>query len=341
MQGDKMILRSLILRSLRSLSVLLVACCMMANSWAQPTAKGEAFPNRIIKIVVPFAPGGPADTLARPLAEALGKRLGQPVIVENRAGANAAIASQYVARSSPDGYTLLFASDAGMSLAPATQKTLPYDPAKDFLAVSMVAQLTQVLFVHDSVPARSVKELAALAQKSPGSVSYASIGTGSQSHVSMEAINRILGVKMTHIPYAGAAPALNDVLAGRVQVMLSSVAGPLPHIKSGRLRALAFAGPDRSKILPDTPTLAEAGVPNFESRGWFGIVAPAKTPPEVIKILSDNIWAIVQSDSYMSQIVEARGFDIATVAPNEFPAFLTRDQLKWKTLVEQLGDSVK
>jgi tripartite-type tricarboxylate transporter receptor subunit TctC len=325
----------MLLRCIKKITLPLVAFCMMADASAQSAA---GFPNRVVKIVVPFAPGGPADGLARPLAEELSKRLGQQVIVENKPGANAAIASRHVASSPADGYTLLFASDAGMSLAPATQKSLPYDPAKDFAGVSMVAQLTQVLFVSSELPVRSLQELVQFAKKNPKSISYASIGHGSQTHVATEALKRISKIEMTHVPYNGAAPALNDMLGNRVQVMISSIAGPLPHIKAGKLRALAFAGPNRSTALPDVPTFAQAGMPEFESRGWFGLVAPARTPPEVIKILSKHVWEIAQSDSYRTKIVEARGFDLAQVAPAEFPEFLTRDRVKWATLVEQQED---
>jgi tripartite-type tricarboxylate transporter receptor subunit TctC len=332
----------MLLPIMKKITLPVLAFCMMAGASAQQQNQPAAgFPNRIVKIVVPFAPGGPADGLARPLAEELSKRLGQQVIIENKPGANTAIASRYVATSAADGYTLLFASDAGMSLAPATQKSLPYDPAKDFVGVSMVAQLTQVLFVNSDVPARSLQELIQMAKKNPQALSYASIGNGSQTHVATEALKRISKIEMVHVPYNGAAPALNDVLGNRVQVMISSVAGPLPHIKAGKLRALAFAGPNRSTTLPNVPTFAEAGLPDFESRGWFGLVAPAQTPPEVIKILSKHVWSIAQSDSYRTKIVEARGFDLAQVTPAEFPEFLSRDRVKWATLVEQQDDLKK
>jgi tripartite-type tricarboxylate transporter receptor subunit TctC len=332
----------MLLPIMKKITLPVLAFCMMAGASAQQQNQPAAgFPNRIVKIVVPFAPGGPADGLARPLAEELSKRLGQQVIIENKPGANTAIASRYVATSAADGYTLLFASDAGMSLAPATQKSLPYDPAKDFVGVSMVAQLTQVLFVNSEVPARSLQELIQMAKKNPQALSYASIGNGSQTHVATEALKRISKIEMVHVPYNGAAPALNDVLGNRVQVMISSVAGPLPHIKAGKLRALAFAGPNRSATLPNVPTFAEAGLPDFESRGWFGLVAPAQTPPEVIKILSKHVWGIAQSDSYRTKIVEARGFDLAQVTPAEFPEFLSRDRVKWATLVEQQDDLKK
>ncbi len=300
----------------------------------------STFPSRVIKIIVPFNAGGPADALARPLAEALSKKIGSAVIVENKPGANAAIASQLVAKSAPDGYTLLLASDAGMSLAPATQKSLPYDSAKDFVGVTMVAQLSQILFVGANFPAKTVQELQSIASASPNSVSYASIGVGSQTHIAIESLSKILNIKMTHVPYTGATLALTDVVGGNVQVMMSTVAGPLPFIKSGKIRPLAMAGPERNKSLPNVPTFAEIGIPNYESRGWFGIVAPAKTPHQVVQLLSKNIWEIVQSEEYINKVIEFNGFEVAKVNPQDFSNFLVKDRLKWKNLVNQMGDAL-
>lgn len=300
----------------------------------------STFPSRVIKIIVPFNAGGPADALARPLAEALSKKIGSAVIVENKPGANAAIASQLVAKSAPDGYTLILASDAGMSLAPATQKSLPYDSAKDFVGVTMVAQLSQILFVGANFPAKTVQELQSIASASPNSVSYASIGVGSQTHIAIESLSKILNIKMTHVPYTGATLALTDVVGGNVQVMMSTVAGPLPFIKSGKIRPLAMAGPERNKSLPNVPTFAEIGIPNYESRGWFGIVAPAKTPHQVVQLLSKNIWEIVQSEEYINKVIEFNGFEVAKVNPQDFSNFLVKDRLKWKNLVNQMGDAL-
>ena len=294
---------------------------------AQQTKVAQDFPNRTIKLIVPFTAGGPADALARPLAEALNRKYGYQVIIENKPGANAAIASQFVAKSQPDGYTLLFASDAGMSLAPATQKSLPYNSAKDFVGVSMVAQLTQLLFVGEAVPVKNLSELVAYANKNPDALSYA-----------LETLSRLLKIKMTHVPYTGATTALTDVVGGNVQVMMSTISGPLPFIKTGKIRPLALAGPERHKTIPNVPTFAEAGVSGYESRGWFGIVAPAKTPPEVVNLLSKNIWDIVHSEQYISQVIDQNGFDVAKVPPSEFPEFLANDRLKWKNLVSQMSD---
>jgi tripartite-type tricarboxylate transporter receptor subunit TctC len=319
----------------------IVSISTLGNSYAQSDVNSSAnFPNRVIKIIVPFNAGGPADALARPLAESLSKKLNTSVIVENKPGANAAIASQYVAKSPADGYTLLFASDAGMSLSPATQKSLPYDPAKDFVGVTMVAQLSQLLFVGANFPAKTVQELQAIATASPNPISYASIGVGSQTHIAVESLSKILNIKMTHVPYTGATLALTDLVGGNVQVMMSTVAGPLPFIKSGKIRPLAMAGPERNKSLPQVPTFAEIGIPNYESRGWFGIVAPAKTPPAVVQTLSKSIWEISQSEEYINKVIEFNGFEVAKVTPQEFSNFLAKDRLKWKTLVSQMGDAL-
>ena len=324
----------------KSLKLVFIAFpCIGVQPSVYAQADANVFPNRVIKIIVPFNAGGPADALARPLAESLSKKLGASVIVENKPGANAAIASQFVAKSPADGYTILLASDAGMSLAPATQKSLPYDSAKDFIGVTMVAQLSQLLFVGANFPAKTVQELQALAA-SPNSVSYASIGVGSQTHIAVESLSKILNIKMTHVPYTGATLALTDLVGGNVQVMMSTVAGPLPFIKSGKIRPLAMAGPERNKSLPNVPTFAEIGIPNYESRGWFGIVAPAKTPATVVQLLSKNIWEIVQSEEYINKVIEFNGFEVAKVNPQEFSNFLVKDRLKWKTLVTQMGDAL-
>jgi tripartite-type tricarboxylate transporter receptor subunit TctC len=325
----------------KAICIGLVFISTLGISYAQSEANSSSsFPNRVIKIIVPFNAGGPADALARPLAESLSKKLNTSVIVENKPGANAAIASQFVAKSPADGYTLLFASDAGMSLSPATQKSLPYDPAKDFVGVTMVAQLSQLLFVGANFPVKTVQELQTIATTSTNPINYASIGVGSQTHIAVESLSKILNIKMTHVPYTGATLALTDLVGGSVQVMMSTVAGPLPFIKSGKIRPLAIAGPERNKSLPQVPTFAEIGIPNYESRGWFGIVAPAKTPPAVVQLLSKHIWEIAQSEEYINKVIEFNGFEVAKVTPQEFSNFLAKDRLKWKTLVSQMGDAL-
>ena len=321
-------------------SFLIISSQLIGFSALAQTDAGGNFPNRVIKLIVPFNAGGPADALARPLAEALSKRLNSSVIVENKPGANAAIASQYVAKANPDGYTLLFASDAGMSLAPAVQKSLPYDSAKDFAAVSIVAQFSQLLFAGSSFPAKNLQELQAIAAKAPNSVSYASIGVGSQSHIGLETLSRMMNVKMIHVPYTGAPPAITDLISGNVQVMMATVAGPLSFIKAGKIRPLAIAGPERNKSLPDVPTFAEAGLGNFESRGWFGVVAPAKTPADITALLARHISEIVKTEEYITKVIDQNGFDVAKVPTNEFNDFLIKDRMKWKTLVGQMGDSL-
>ena len=329
------------LRRLTQKSIVFIFGAMMTTAWAQSDAQQSGnFPQRTIKIIVPFNAGGPADSLARPLAEALSKKLNTSVIVENKPGANAAIASQFVAKSAPDGYTLLLGSDAGMSLAPATQKALPYDPARDFTGVSLVAQFSQLLFVGAGFPAKTVQEIQTLASPPNNPISYASIGVGSQSHIGLEILSKSLNIKMTHVPYTGAPLAITDLVSGNVQVMMATVAGPLPFIKSGKIRPIAIAGPERNKALPNVPTFAEIGMPNFESRGWFGIVAPAKTPPAVLQILSKSIWEITQSEEYITKAVEFNGFEVAKVPPQEFSSYLVKDRQKWKALVTQMGDAL-
>ena len=323
----------------RILFILIVSGLGYLLSLATPVL-ADTWPIKPIKIVVPFPAGGPADSLVRPLAEALNKKHGYTVIVENKPGANAAIASQFVAKSAPDGYTFLLGSDAGLSLAPATQKTLPYDAAKDFAAVTMVAQFSQVLTVNPNFPVKTIQDLQVVASKAPNSVSYASIGFGSQSHIALETLSKALNIKMIHVPYTGAPPATTDLVAGNVQVMISTVAGPLPFIKTGKVRAIGIAGPERIKSLPNVPTFAELGMPQFESRGWFGIVAPARTSPDIIRVFSRQVWEITQSEEYTSKVIDFFGFDVAKVSPQNFKEFLIKDRAKWKELVVQMGDAI-
>ncbi len=296
------------------------------------------YPAKPIRLVVPFPAGGPADNLARPLAQKLTERLGQTVVVENRPGANTMIGAQFVAGAEPDGYTLLLASDAGMSLVPAYSSVsgvvVPYDPATDFAPISMLAHLTQVLSVHPDVPVKTLQELIALAKKQPGKLSYASFGVGSQSQIAMETLNLKAGIDILHVPYKGASPALTDLVAGRVNVMLSSPSGQLPYIRDGRLRALAYAGPKRSPALPDVPTFAELGMPDYESRGWFGVVAPSGTPQAIQDLLRKEVWSIVGSPDYQNMAILANGFEVSDISPDKFPAFLAEDRSKWKALVD-------
>lgn len=303
-------------------------------------AKLDGFPDKAVRMVIPFPPGGAAEFLARPLARYLDEAWQQPVVVDNRPGANTVIGIENVHASRGDGYTILVANEAGLSLAPAfapiTKVRLPYDPAKDFAPISLLGQYGSVFCINPGVPARNLQEYIAYAKRNPGKPSYASFGVGSQPQMVMELFNRQAGIQTVHIPYKGVAPATNDLIAGQVHAMISAPSTPIPYIRDHRLRALAYSGKARLPQLPEVPTFAEGGMPDFEARGWFGVLASAVTPADIQAELRTSIWSIVQSADFRDNAIVANGFEVPTADPAAFPAFLAEDQRKWKLLVEEI-----
>ena len=329
----------------RELMQLLAASVAAGATWptlAQGSSRPAGFPNKPLRIVVPFPPGGPADGLARPLGKMLQDVLGQTVIIENRPGANTMIGASNVLAAPADGYSLLLANEAGMALAPAvapfTTVDVPYDPAKDFVGVSVLAQYGSILSVNPELPARTLPEFIAYAKKNPGKVNYASFGNGSQPHMMMELLSRQVGVDTVHVPYKGVAPATLDLMAGRVQAMISAPAAPLPYIRDGRLRALAYSGTKRLSLLPEVPTFAEGQLPGFEARGWFGVLMHAGTPTPIRSWLSDTVWAVVQSAEYQQSAISRNGLEVPSVDPSRMAAFLADDRAKWKATANEIKD---
>lgn len=323
-------------KTLTRISALL---CLLAGSLGVQ-AQAE-YPNRAVHLVVPFVAGGAADAIARPLAAELSKSLGQPVVVENKPGANSTLGVQSVARAAADGYILLFGSDAGLSLAPNTQPNLGYDVARDFAPVAVLAFTHQVLVVNAGSSFRSVHDLAHSAQAQPGAIPYASIGIGSLSHMSMETLAKRMNTTMNHVPYQGVAPAITDLIGGQVQVMLAAISAPLPHIKSGKLRAIGFAGPARSPLLPDVPTIAEQGYPGFQSRGWFGVMAPAATPPTVVAKLQAAIAKIALNPSFQQNVIRANGYETPQMKAEELARFLVSEKAASKAMVDPIRNQLK
>jgi tripartite-type tricarboxylate transporter receptor subunit TctC len=293
---------------------------------SQPTF-AQTYPDHLIKIVVPTSAGGGNDAMARIVGNKLAERLKQPVIVENKAGANGAIAAEFVAKSSPDGYTLLFGYIATHGINPALSK-VPYDPVKDFAPIAMIAEAQEVLVVHPSVKANTVAELIALAKAKPGSLSYASAGNGTAPHISGELFKRLAGVDLLHVPYKGSSPAVTDTLGGTTQLMFPSLVAANQFIKAGKLRALAVTGNKRSAMFPALPTIAEAGVPGFQITQWYGFFAPAKTPPAIVDRINRELVAIMKEPDTQKKFAD-QGADVVTSTPAEFGRFVQSELAKW------------
>jgi tripartite-type tricarboxylate transporter receptor subunit TctC len=308
-------------------ATVMAAMCPGGAAWAQK----PAWPSKAVTLIVPTSPGGGNDTMARLIAQRLGPMIGQTIVVENRAGANGSLATEAVARANPDGHTLLWGYIATHSMNPALQK-LRYDPIADFEPIALVGYSPTVMVTNTKSGFSSVKELVSQLKAKPSSHAYASAGNGTAPHFAAELFSLRAGVKMLGIPYKGSAPALQDTMSGQTQVMFPSLFSAMPHVKSGRLRALAIAGPKRSTQLPDVPTLKELGVDGVEVQQWYGFFAPAKTPPEVVTRLHQLINRILSDDDIIKQI-EGQGADVETVSQAEFASILRSELTKWRQVV--------
>ena len=291
---------------------------------------------RPVHIVVPFAVGGPTDIIARVLAPKLAASLKRPVIVDNKVGATGAIGATLVAKAPPDGETLLLGTSSIMAASPNLSANLSYDPVNDFAPISLVATIENILVVHPDVPARNVRELVAHAKANPGKLTYASSGIGSTYHLGAELFASQTGIQWTHVPYKGAAPAIQDVLAGHVQVMFDNVSSAIPNIKAGKLRALGLASLTRYPTLPDLPTIAEQGVPGYTTTIWLGIFAPAKAPPAVLAQLQREIGEAVGSSDYKERLLAIEMQPQAS-SSQELAQYLKSDLAKWARVVKDAG----
>ena len=303
---------------------------------ARPAVAQGAWPARPVRVVVPFAPAGATDILGRLTATELGNALGQSFVVENRAGAGGNLGSDLVAKSPPDGYTLLFGAAGNIGINPSLFANMPYDPARDLAPVSLIAEVTNILVVHPSVNARSVQELIALGRTTPGGLVYASSGNGSTIHLSAELFAAMTQLRMTHVPYRGSGPAMADLLAGRVALMFDNLPSALPHVREGRLRALAVTAARRSPVLPDLPTIAEAGVPGYEATSWFGLFAPAGTPREIIGRMAREMDAFARRPE-VAERIRALGAEPITNTPDDFAAMVRAEIAKWGAVVRASG----
>jgi len=294
-----------------------------------------AYPDRPVILVNPYAAGGPADVVARSLARALEKRLGQPVVVENKPGGGASIGTGFVARAKPDGYTLLLGTSAGHVVTPLMQKTV-YDGVKGFAFCSVVAVQPIMLVVNPSRGIRSVPALIARAKAEPGKWSYGSAGVGGATHLGAELFQQVAGVQLNHIPYAGASPAINDVVGGQTDLAMLNLSASLPFIRQGRLVALAYASDKRTPLLPDVPTLAEAGVAGADAATWYSLAAPAGTPAEIVRTLSETVRAVNDDPDYR-RVMQEQAIELMALSPQEADAYVTKDQADMRRLLGALG----
>jgi tripartite-type tricarboxylate transporter receptor subunit TctC len=310
-------------------------CLAAALLLCVPHAFAQTYPAKPIRIVVPYPPGGFNDTLGRTFAAKFSEVWGQPAFVENKPGANTVIGTDFVAKSAPDGYTLLIVAFP-FAVTPSLLKNMPYDTVKDFAPVVWAAVSPNVLVVNPSLPVKSVAELVALAKAKPNSLSYASTGNGSSNHISMELFKSLAGVEIVHIPYKGSGPAVTDLLGGQVQLMFDNAPNVMPQVKAGKLRALGMSSAKRSSFAPDIPTVAESGVPGYEVAVWFGLVAPAGTPREIVQKLNAEAMRILAMpdvrERFLSQGVEPVGS-----TPEQFGEHIKSQMTKWAKVVQDAG----
>lgn len=303
---------SLLRRALAGAATFLIGCTAAGTALA-----ADNYPSKPVRLIIPFAPGGSTDLVGRMIAEYVGRELGQTVVVENKGGAGGAVGAEFVARAEPDGYTIGMATVSTHGSNPAIHTNLKYDPVKDFAPVSNVMGIPSVFAVHPSVPAKDMKEFIALAKAAPEKYTFASPGVASLGHANIENFMMLADIRLLHVPYRGAGPALNDALAGQVDAITDNLSSTLPHLKEGRLRPLAVLGAERSNVLPDVPTYAELGFPEMGTGGWFGIVAPAGTPPAVVQRLNDAVKKATSDATFQLRAAEAGG-TLMVNTPDEF-----------------------
>ncbi len=315
-------------RMLAVAGTVLLALCS-TSAWAQ------SFPNRTVRMVVHFPPGGPTDLVGRALGQRLSEAWKQSVVIENRPGAGGVLGVETVLRAPADGHTLLFGTSGSLALAPALQK-LPYNVFTDLAPITLAVINPQILVVHPSLPVKSVQDLIRLAKSRPGQINYASVGPGSPNHMGMELLKSMTGIDMVHIPYKGTAPAMADVIAGQVSLLFNSMPAVLPHVQSGRLRGIAVGSAKRSPAAPDIPTVAESGVPGFQYTTWYALLAPAATPKEVIaRINADSVKALSQPD--MVQSLASQGAEPAPTSPEGLAKFMREEFEAWRKVIKAAG----
>ena len=318
------------MRGRRVLNGLLLGAGLVAGA-----AMAQGYPSKPLRMVVPFPPGGSADILGRSVGQKLGERLGQPVVIDNRPGAGASIGAKAVAEAPADGYTLLLGTVSSHAMSPATN-TVGYDPVKDLTPIAEIASKPFVVLVHPGVPVKNIAELVVLAKSKPGQVTYASAGSGTSNHLAGELLGMAAGIKMLHVPYKGSAPALNDLLGGQVNAMFDLQLTAMPQIKSGKVRALAMTGAKRSALLPELPTVREAGVPGYEVTAWFGFFGPAGVPKPIVDRLNAELNAIMKLPDIRAKFAEL-GVETESGSAEEFAGFVRGEAGKWAAVIKAAG----
>jgi len=313
----------------------LLFCAAIGSASAQTSATG-AYPLRAIRMIVPFPPGGPNDILGRVLAQRLSESLGQQVVVDNRGGAGGIIGTDLAAKAAPDGYTILLAGTAALSINPSLRAKLPYDPVRDFAPISLIATAPSVLLIHPSLPVKNVKELIALAKARPGQLNYASAGIGTPPHLAGEMFKNMAKVNMVHVPYKGGGPALTDLVAGHVQLYFSGISSALSLIREGKLKAIAVTSSGRTAVMPDMPTIAESGLPGYEVGNWYAVLAPAATAKDIVGKLNVAIVKALKAPD-VSKRVQDLGADPVGSTPEQMSAYMHNEIAKWAKVIRSAG----
>ena len=316
-----------------------LACALVLLAGSTP-AFGQAYPSRPIRIVVPYPPGGTSDILARSIGDKLTAALGQPIVVDNKPGANGNVGAEFVAKAAPDGYTVLLADIGALAISPSVYPALPFDPARDFAPVSLVAYSPHILVVHPSVPATSVQELVALAKSKPGKLNFAISGVGGAPHLAGVEFAVRTGVKWEYIPYKGGSQAIADVAGGQADVTLNGMLATYPLVKGGKLRLLGVSSAQRMSAIPDVPTIAESGLPGFETGSWQGVVAPAGIPREVVSRLNAEIGRILGAPEMREKLAQ-QGAEVRTDTPEEFVAFIRAEMARWAKVVKDANVKIE
>ena len=312
---------------------VIVAALLTTGLFSQQAALAQ-YPTKPVHIVVPYPAGGAVDAFARVLTQQLSEMWGQQVVVDNRPGASTMIGAEQVAKSPPDGYTLLLTAELTLVIVPHLYEKIQYDPLRDFAPVVALVSATQALVANPSLPVKTVKDLVALAKAKPGQLTFGSFGNGSTGHLNMEVLQAMTGARFNHIPYNGAGPAMNDVIGGHIDFMLAALSIVKGNVQAGKLHMIGVGSNHRSGEFPDVPTLSESGAPGFEAKSWFGLVAPAGTPPDVIKKINQDVTRVISDHAFAEKYLAAQGLESITGTPEQFAAFVRAETVRWGKIVK-------